>query len=196
ATRGGGPSVPPRPRGGTGIAPGQCKRYHPRSCKRLQTCHAGATHRRCQDAGRSRRDQPMPRIRVCLVALACACLGLTSAALAAQQQLGTIQGTITDQTHGVLPGVAITVTNLDTNISRTATSNETGVFRVPSLDPGRYRVAAELQGFKTATQTDVVLSVGATLGVNFTMAPGTLEESIQVRGIAPDIQTEKADVSA
>ena len=138
----------------------------------------------------------MPRIRVCLLALACACPGLTSAALAAQQQLGTIQGTVTDQTRGVLPGVTITVTNLDTNISRTATSNETGVFRVPSLDPGRYRVAAELQGFKTATQTDVVLSVGATLGVNFTMAPGTLEESIQVRGIAPDIQTEKADVSA
>ncbi|PYR73831.1 MAG: hypothetical protein DMF86_19680, partial [Acidobacteria bacterium] len=138
----------------------------------------------------------MPRIRVCLVALACACLGLTSAALAAQQQLGTIQGTITDQTHGVLPGVAITVTNLDTNISRTATSNETGVFRVPSLDPGRYKVAAELQGFKTSAQTDVVLSVGTTLGVNFTMAPGTVEEAIQVRGIAPDIQTEKADVSA
>ena len=46
----------------------------------------------------------MPRIRVCLLALACPCLGLTSAALAAQQQLGTIQGTVTDQTHGVLPG--------------------------------------------------------------------------------------------
>src|SRR6266851_2717285 len=80
-----------------------------------------------------------------------ACLAIFMSALAApaasQQQLGAFQGTITDQTHGVLPGVTVTVTNVDTGISRTTTTNEAGVYRVPSVDPGRYTVKAELQGF-------------------------------------------------
>jgi hypothetical protein len=116
--------------------------------------------------------------------------------VAAQQQLGAIQGTITDQTHAVLPGATVTVTNADTGVSRTTTTNETGVYRMPSLDLGRYRVKAELQGFRSSTQTDLTLSVGATLGVNFTLNTGTVEETIQVTAVAPDIQTEKADVSA
>ena len=114
----------------------------------------------------------------------------------AQQQLGAIQGTIVDQSKAVMPGVTVTVTNLDTGLVRTTISNETGVYRVTSLDPGRYKVTAELQGFRSAAQNEVVLSVGATLGVNFNLAPGTINESIEVRGVTPDIQTEKADISA
>ena len=135
-----------------------------------------------------------PRIASALLALT---IGAVAAAPAvAQQQLGAIQGTVTDQTKGVLPGVTVTVTNLDTGITRTATSNDAGVYRVPSLDPGRYKVTAELQGFRTTAQTDLILSVGATLGVNFAMQTGTLEETIQVAAVAPDIQTEKADISS
>ena len=114
----------------------------------------------------------------------------------AQQQLGAIQGTIVDQSKAVMPGVTVTVTNLDTGLVRTTISNETGVYRVTSLDPGRYKVTAELQGFRSAAQNEVVLSVGATLGVNFTLTPGTINESIEVRGVTPDVQTEKADISA
>jgi hypothetical protein len=114
----------------------------------------------------------------------------------AQPQLGAIQGTITDQTRAVLPGVTVTVRNVETGIARTATTNEAGIYRVASLDPGSYTVQAELQGFKTAGQSDIRLSVGATLGVNFSLNAGTVEETIQVRGVAPDIQTEKADLSA
>ena len=114
----------------------------------------------------------------------------------AQQQLGAIQGTIVDQSKAVMPGVTVTVTNLDTGLVRTTISNETGVYRVTSLDPGRYKVTAELQGFRSAAQNEVVLSVGATLGVNFNLTPGTINESIEVRGVTPDVQTEKADISA
>ena len=128
-------------------------------------------------------------------ALALVLGGLTPAA-AAQQQLGAIQGTIIDQTKALLPGVTVTVTNLNTGITRTATTNESGVYRVPSLDPGVYKVQAQLQGFRSAVQTDLTLSVGATLGVNFTMNTGQFEEAIQVAAVAPDIQTEKADISA
>ncbi|HSC25810.1 MAG TPA: carboxypeptidase-like regulatory domain-containing protein, partial [Vicinamibacterales bacterium] len=130
------------------------------------------------------------------------CLTVALAALVApapvdaQQQLGAIQGTVLDQSRAVLPGVTVTVTNLDTGVVRTTTTNETGVYRVLSLDPGRYRIQADLQGFRTASQSEVLVSVGATLGVNFAMSPGNIEEMIEVVGTAPDIQTEKASISS
>jgi hypothetical protein len=130
--------------------------------------------------------------RICLALAAL----LAPISLAAQQQLGTIQGTIADETRGVLPGATVTVTNLDTGISRTATSNEAGIYRVPSLDPGRYKVQADLQGFGPAVRSDLTLSVGATLGVNFTLGTGALKETIQVSAAVPDIQTEKAEISS
>src|SRR5262245_3038115 len=109
----------------------------------------------------------------------------------AQQQLGAIQGTILDQSRAVMPGVTVTVTNLDTGLVRTTITNETGVYRVPSLDPGRYKVTADLQGFRQAAQNEVIVSVGATLGINFSLVAGTINESIEVRGVTPDVQTEK-----
>src|SRR5438093_5916305 len=133
-----------------------------------------------------------PRILIAVAAL----FVLHTYAASAQQQLGAIQGTIVDQTKALLPGVTVTATNLDTGVSRSTVSNDAGIYRIPSLDPGRYNVQAELQGFRIATQSDISLSVGATLGVNFTLNPGTVEETVQVRAVAPDIQTEKADVSA
>ena len=115
---------------------------------------------------------------------------------AAQQQLGAVQGTIVDATGGVLPGATITVTNLATGVSRSAISNDSGVYRVPGIEPGRYAVSVELQGFRTVAQNDVTVSVGATLGVNFTMQAGAVSERIDVVSVAPDIQTEKAEISA
>ena len=129
--------------------------------------------------------------------LALGVLGLAAPSRAlAQQQLGAIQGTIVDQSKAVLPGVTVTVTNLDTGITRSTVTNETGVYRLLSLDPGRYKVSAELQGFGPASQNEVLVSVGSTMGVNFSLAPGGLEETIEVRAVAPDIQTEKAEISA
>ncbi len=134
-------------------------------------------------------------LRLCVSLIFLLVVG-AAASGAAQTQLGAIQGTITDQTGGVLPGVTVTATNLDTGIARTTTSNAVGVYRIQSLDPGRYRVVADLQGFRTAEQKDVTLSVGATQGLNFTMMAGAMEERVDVAGVTPDIQTERAEVSA
>ncbi len=114
----------------------------------------------------------------------------------AQQQLAALQGVVTDQTGGVLPGVTVTVTNLATGVVRTTVTNERGVYRMLSLDPGRYEVTLELQGFRKVVRSDVVLSVGAVVGLNATLEPGAVTETVEVVGVAPDIQTEKADVSA
>lgn len=133
------------------------------------------------------------RMRCLLVGLAL--LGLAEAA-AAQRQLGSIQGTVMDATKAVLPGVAVTVANLDTGALRNTTTNASGVYRAASLEPGRYQVTAELAGFRKLVQTDVIVSVGATLGLNLRMEAGGVTETVEVAAVVPDIQTEKAEVSA
>jgi hypothetical protein len=64
---------------------------------------------------------------------------------------GTIEGTITDQSGAALPGVSVTVSNVDTGDTRVVVSNDAGVYRAPLLSLGRYRVSAELQGFKNSS---------------------------------------------
>src|SRR5262252_1339184 len=93
---------------------------------------------------------------------------------------GTIEGTISDTSGGVLPGVTVTVTNVETGGERSVTTNEKGLYRAPLLPLGKYRVVAELQGFKKFEQTDISLSVGQTAVVNATLAVGTVSETITV----------------
>jgi hypothetical protein len=115
---------------------------------------------------------------------------------AAQVQQASIQGTVDDQSRAAVPGVTITATNVETGDSRTTTTNDRGVYRITSLSPGRYTVTASIEGFRKVVQNDQVLSVGATLGLNFTLETGVVTETVEVQSVAPDIQTEKADVSA
>jgi len=96
---------------------------------------------------------------------------LAPSAARAQSQAtdGAIEGTITDSTGAVLPGVTVTITNVDTGTDRTVVTNDRGLFRAPLLPLGTYRVAAELQGFKRFEKTDITLSVGQTVVVNAAM---------------------------
>jgi len=64
------------------------------------------------------------------------------------QSTATINGRVTDQAGGVMPGVTVTVTNTGTGIPRTTVTNEQGLYSVPQLAPGRYNVRAELQGLR------------------------------------------------
>jgi hypothetical protein len=121
---------------------------------------------------------------------------LSPAAAIAQQQLATLQGTITDQTGAVVPGVTVTATSIETGAARAAITNEAGVYRLPSLEPGRYRVAAELSGFSRAVRDNVTLEVGATVGLAFVMKAGNVTEEVLVTGEAAVVQTERADISS
>ena len=123
-------------------------------------------------------------------------LFLWPAAAGAQQQLATLQGTITDQTGAIVPGVTVTATSVDTGVARTAITNDAGVYRLPSLEPGRYRVSAELTGFNRAIRDNVTLEVGATVGLPFVLQAGKVSEEVEVRGEAAVVQTERADISS
>jgi hypothetical protein len=118
-----------------------------------------------------------------LKTLLAALLALAVAAPAIAQSTaanGSIEGTITDSSGGVLPGATVTITNVQTGAERVVVTNEHGLYRAPLLPLGEYRVVAELQGFKRFEQTGVMLSVGQTQIVNATLAVGTVSETITV----------------
>ncbi|HXV61081.1 MAG TPA: TonB-dependent receptor [Vicinamibacteria bacterium] len=106
----------------------------------------------------------------------------------------SIEGVIKDATGGVLPGVSVTVTNLDTGASRTVVTNETGLYRAQLLPLGTYRVMAELSGFSRFTQEGVELSAGMTATVNVTLQVGEVTETITVGADSPVIEPAKMDL--
>jgi hypothetical protein len=106
---------------------------------------------------------------------------------------GTVEGTVTDEQNAVLPGVTVTVTNLDTGDVRAVVTNESGLYRAPLLSLGRYRVAAELEGFKKFEQSGVTLSAGQTAVINFRLTVGTLQETVTVTAQSPIVDLGKIE---
>src|SRR5258705_212270 len=109
-------------------------------------------------------------------------------------QDSTISGTAIDSTGGVLPGVTVTATNVDSGNRFVAVSDDRGNFRLP-VRIGNYRITAELTGFTTVTRSLQIL-VGQTAVVNFQMAPSTLQETVTVTGEAPLLDTTTSTVGS
>src|ERR1700752_5003652 len=82
------------------------------------------------------------------------------------------QGTITDRTGAVVPGVTIRVANIDTGVTREVISSESGVYVVPSLNPGNYSIQAIKEGFVTAKQDSLVLEPDLIRKVDFSLSLG------------------------
>jgi hypothetical protein len=111
----------------------------------------------------------------------------------AQVAVGTLLGNVTDESGAAIPGATITATEVRTNISRTAVSNQAGSYTFNNTPPGIYRVEGELVGFKKFTRENVEVSVNTTIRVDISLAVGTLEESVIVTGEAPMLQTDRTD---
>lgn len=121
-------------------------------------------------------------------------LALGAPAFAQSQAInGTIEGTIVDDQGAVLPGVTVTVNNIDTGAMRTVVTNESGFFRAPLLPLGTYRVAAELQGFRTYEQTGVQLTAGRTAVIDIKLSVGALTETITVTADSPLVDLGKIE---
>ena len=106
---------------------------------------------------------------------------------------GTIEGTVKDEQGALLPGVTVTVSNLDTGDQRVVVTNERGLYRAPLLSLGTYRVGAELQGFKKFEQTGVSLRAGQTAVIDIGLNVGALAETITVTADAPIVDLAKIE---
>src|ERR671919_494688 len=92
-------------------------------------------------------------------------LALMPAIGQAQDFRGAIGGRVTDDSGGVLPGVTVTVTNKETNVTSNTVTNETGNYSLLYLPPGTYSVAAELQGFKKVSRENIIIRIGDRLEI-------------------------------
>lgn len=115
--------------------------------------------------------------------------------LAAQTGSGSISGVVQDESGAVVPGASVTITNLDTGISRAVVTDAGGRYRAPSLIPDHYSAQAELTGFETAIRTGIQLTVGSELEINIVLKVGQVSQKTVVVAEAPMVETMSGTVS-
>jgi len=123
-------------------------------------------------------------------------LALATAVVAmAQSRNASVVGTVTDTSGAVVPGVNVTVTNVNTGEASTAATGAAGEYTVVNLLYGSYTVKAEMQGFKAAEQAGLTLEIGQRLKVDLVLAPGTVKETVEVTGTPALLSTQSATVA-
>jgi len=103
-----------------------------------------------------------------------------------QTVTGTIQGTVADRTGGTLPGVTVTIRNLQTGLERVVQTNQAGFFNATFLPIGKYSVLAELSGFGAMRRQNVPVELNNTTIQDFTLDPA-VSETVTVNADAPRI---------
>src|SRR3989475_2896381 len=106
-------------------------------------------------------------MRKCLYTAIVLCCVL-STYTSAQTANATVGGIVADATGALIPGVTVTATNTATGIVSTVLTNEAGAYQFASLQPGAYKISAELSGFQIQTFTDVQLGGAQQVRLNFT----------------------------
>jgi len=126
--------------------------------------------------------------------LVCLSVGLAVILSAQVLPVGTVDGIVTDPSGALLTGIKVTLQNIDTGVSRDATTNDSGYFFFPLVAPGRYSVAAEKSGFKKGTQ-EILVRTGIRSTADFALQLGQITESVQVSAQAALLETSTAAVS-
>jgi hypothetical protein len=119
-------------------------------------------------------------------------LSLSAAALA-QEFRATLNGRVTDPAGLPVPGVGVTVVNVNTNETAAAVTGDTGTYAIPFLKPGVYTITAELPGFKKFTREKQQLSVGQTATIDIQLEVGQVSETVTITAEAQLLETSKAD---
>jgi outer membrane receptor protein involved in Fe transport len=101
---------------------------------------------------------------------------------------GAIEGTVTDESGAVLPGVNVTIRNTGTGIVRGTQTDAAGVYRAPLLPVGNYEVTAALTGFATTKRPNLTLGIGQVLRADLTLKVASAQEEITVTAEAPIIE--------
>ena len=120
---------------------------------------------------------------------------LVSNGVFAQTNTGSITGTVHDQQSAVMEGVKLTVTNLATNVKQTATSSNAGVYSLPALEPGTYRIAAEIAGFNKLTREPIQVETSKTVTVDLEMAVGNTAVEVTVKAESPIVQESSSTIA-
>lgn len=120
----------------------------------------------------------------------------TTVEVAAQSQAlnGQIEGVVTDSNGAAVPNVTITATNIETGAIRTVISDSNGVYRVPLLPLGAYKVTAESANFKKLVREGITITTGQTATISLQLEPGGVQEVVTISADAPIADAAKIDV--
>jgi hypothetical protein len=110
------------------------------------------------------------------------------------QVASRISGTVSDATGAAIPGVRVVVTDLDRGTTQTTSTNEVGRYAFPNLGAGKYRVSAEVAGFKKAFTETINVYVNQPVDVDIRMELGALAEQVEVIAAATLLQTSDTQV--
>jgi len=127
-----------------------------------------------------------PNLRDCLVVLICLC----AVPAYAQFDTASVVGTVRDTSNAAMPGAIVTLTNSETGVSLTRTTNGEGVYEFATVRPGAYVVTAEKSGFSVALVDNIAVQVGARQRIDLQMAVGQISEKLEVTAAAPLVETE------
>jgi hypothetical protein len=135
----------------------------------------------------------LARARVLAVGLAIAIISAAAPATA-QVLYGSIVGNVTDSQGAIVPGVVVTITNKENNLTRDTTTNSEGNYSLGNVLPGVYDVKTALQGFREVIRQNVPVSVGQVSRVDVVLEVGALTETVTVQSRSELMQTDSADV--
>ena len=131
-----------------------------------------------------------PTAAIVLVSMAIAVPGASAQITAAK-----VSGVVIDETGGVLPGVDVTLKNIETGLTRSVVTADDGSYNIPGLPPGMYDARASLPGFTPAVRRDIQLAVGQEASLNLTLRVGASEVVI-VAGAPALVDTKSSSLSA
>jgi len=114
----------------------------------------------------------------CLLILA----GIVAAAgsLQAQRYLGGLNGTVTDQTGAIIPSAKVVAAENSTGFTTEVATGADGAFSMPTLSPGTYTVSVTANGFKLEKQTNIILTAGQVVQLDFKLSPGNVTQTVEV----------------
>ncbi|HXB63061.1 MAG TPA: TonB-dependent receptor [Acidobacteriaceae bacterium] len=132
--------------------------------------------------------------RYCLVLLLCVTVSIAASAQSTSQ--GSIAGTVFDTTGAVIPGATVIIHNTGTNADITLTSDDSGYYKAPLLEPGVYTVTVKATNFSNYRATDVVVQTSQTTELEPKLTAGSTGTVVEVTAGAPIINTEAPDFSS
>ena len=133
---------------------------------------------------------------VCELALSVGLLiGITNVRVAAQGTTGTILGTVTDSSGGVVPDANVQVTNTGTNATQIVTSDAQGRYRVRICRWATTRSPTEKAGFQSVVHKGITLNPGANVVVDFALPVGQVTQSVTVEGNVTQVETTSSAIS-
>jgi hypothetical protein len=105
-----------------------------------------------------------------------------------------ISGVVQDASGSLIPSATVTVRNLETGLTRTSQTNDSGFYMVSNLEIGTYEVAVEAKGFKKSIATGLVLNVNSKLSANMRLEVGNVSDSVTVTADAAQLETATGEV--